>query len=463
MEFYFLWSDYCVYFLLLISILLGLRIYQNKRLRLKWHRVISRPLNMIAAIILIVYCLVGVLDSIHFKADQTVRENTGNSVVSLLDKVLSPLLLQVERSYSAPFSLFAFSKESITLPNGQIIRDYPRLQYGGAHLTNPKDKKSDILHRLFVSFLQSVILAGAFSVIVLIVGLYQSKLPWEIFWSQVRQGKRQFPWRSFLLTVWTIIFLCVLISNYMSYYHILGTNQVGEDVLYQTLKSIRTGLIIGTFTTIVMLPFAILLGMAAGFFGGWVDDFIQYLYTTLSSIPGVLLIAAAVLALQMVMDRHADWFESMLQRSDARLLALCVILGITSWTSLCRLLRAETLKLSQMDYITAAHSLGVSPLRILLNHLLPNILHLILITIVLDFSGLVLAEAVLSYVGVGVDPSSYSWGIMINSARLELARIPVIWWSLVAAFIFMFMLVLAANIFSDALRDTFDPHNLGVK
>ena len=197
----------------------------------------------------------------------------------------------------------------------------------------------------------------------------------------------------------------------------------------------------------------------AGYFRGWVDDVIQYLYTTLSSIPGVLLIAAAVLSLQIYMDRHAEWFQTAVQRADARLFALCAILGVASWAGLCRLLRGETLKISQMDYVQAAHILGVSHFKILVKHVLPNVFHIILITLVLDFSGLVLAEAVLSYVGVGVDPTSFSWGTMINGARLELARIPVIWWSLAAAFIFMFFLVLAANLFSDAIRDAFDPRS----
>jgi peptide/nickel transport system permease protein len=93
----------------------------------------------------------------------------------------------------------------------------------------------------------------------------------------------------------------------------------------------------------------------------------------------------------------------------------------------------------------------------MMRHLLPNLLHLVLIAVVIDFSGLVLAEAVLSYVGVGVDPTTLSWGNMINSARLEMAREPMVWWSLLAAFTFMFTLVLAANLFSDAVRDAFDP------
>ncbi len=102
-------------------------------------------------------------------------------------------------------------------------------------------------------------------------------------------------------------------------------------------------------------------------------------------------------------------------------------------------------------------ALGVGHFTVIARHILPNVMHIVLITLVLDFSGLVLAEAVLSYVNIGVDPTMNSWGNMINSARLELARDPVVWWSLTAAFLFMFVLVLAANLFADVVRDAFDP------
>ena len=239
--------------------------------------------------------------------------------------------------------------------------------------------------------------------------------------------------------------------------HLFGTDKVGQDVLYLTLKSIRTGLLIGTLTTLIMLPAAVLLGIVAGYVGGWVDDVIQYLYTTLNSIPGVLLIAAAVLMMQVVIDTHPEWFATAAERADLRLLALCFILGMTSWTGLARLLRGETLKLSQLEYIQAAQAFGVSSWRILLRHILPNVMHIVLIALVMDFSGLVLAEAVLSYVGIGVDPTMISFGTMINNARMELGREPVVWWSLAAAFSAMFVLVLAANLFADAVRDAFDP------
>jgi len=176
-----------------------------------------------------------------------------------------------------------------------------------------------------------------------------------------------------------------------------------------------------------------------------------------NSIPGVLLIAAAVLLMQVYVDRHPELFPTSAQRADLRLLFLCIILGLTSWTGLARLLRGEALKLRELEYIQAAQAFGVRDTAIITRHILPNVMHIVLISLVMDFSGLVLAEAVLSYVGVGVDPSMISFGTMINQARLEMSREPVVWWALAAAFVFMFVLVLAANLFADAVRDAFDP------
>jgi len=261
-----------------------------------------------------------------------------------------------------------------------------------------------------------------------------------------------------VLATVVFIFLISYVLIYLSrFYHVLGTDKVGEDVFYQAIKSIRTGLVIGTLTTLIMLPMAIVFGILAGFFRGWVDDLIQYLYTTLNSIPGVLLIAASILMVQVYMSNHEQDFTSVIVRADMRLLFLCLILGVTSWTGLCRLLRAETLKLREMEYVQAAQALGVKQGMILVRHILPNVMHIVLISVVLDFSSLVLAEAVLSYINIGVDPTTYSWGNMINGARLEMARDPIVWWSLTAAFVFMFALVLAANLFADVVQDAFDP------
>jgi peptide/nickel transport system permease protein len=273
----------------------------------------------------------------------------------------------------------------------------------------------------------------------------------------VRQRRTEVPWLAVYLTGFALFAIAIPVAMLAGKYHVLGTDKVGHDVLYQALKSIRTGLVIGTVTTLVMLPAAVLLGIMAGYFKGWVDDVVQYLYTTIHSIPGVLLIAAAILMVKVYIDTHPDSFPTVAQRADVRLLFLCIILGLTSWTGLARLLRGEALKLAELEYIQAAHAFGVRHARVITRHILPNVMHIVLIALVMDFSGLVLAEAVLSYVGVGVDPSTTSFGTMINTARLEMAREPMVWWTLAAAFAFMFVLVLAANLFADAVRDGFDP------
>ena len=240
-------------------------------------------------------------------------------------------------------------------------------------------------------------------------------------------------------------------------YHVMGTDTTGNDVMYQALKSIRTAFVIGTLSTIATLPLAVGLGIVSGYLRGWVDEVVQYLYTLLSSIPNVLLIAACVLMVQVFIDKHPDLFETGVERADVKLFLLCTVLGLTGWAGLCRLLRAETLKLRELDYVQAANAFGVSATRIMVRHIFPNVAHLMLIVTVLDFSSLILYEAVLSYVGVGVDPSMNSFGGMINLARKEMSLDPVVWWSFAAAFGFMVSLVLAANLFADGVRDAFDP------
>ena len=225
----------------------------------------------------------------------------------------------------------------------------------------------------------------------------------------------------------------------------------------QALKSIRTAFVIGTLATVATLPLAVVLGLLAGYFKGWVDEAIQYLYTVLSSVPNVLLIAACVLMVQVFLDQNPDLFETGAERADLKLFLLCAVLGLTGWAGLCRLLRGETLKLRELEYVQAAQAFGVGHGRIMLRHVFPNVAHLMLIVTVLEFSSLILYEAVLSYVGVGVDPSMNSFGGMINLARNEMSRDPVVWWSFASAFGFMVTVVLAANLFADGVRDAFDP------
>jgi peptide/nickel transport system permease protein len=436
---------------------------RHEHLRAPWRKVAQSRYGMCALVVLAGFLAVGLLDSLHFRPALDSRQEDGKAnyaveVLSVFDVVASRLRSKPERTYSAPLAVYAFAKETVTLPDGMQAREYPRLTHGGAQLSDPaREHLPDLLRRVVAGFGLGAATWIVLSMLVAAALASRYDRGFGAALDAIMQGRTAVPWREMLITAGGLLALAGPVFALSTHYHVFGTDKVGQDILYQTLKSIRTGLVIGTLTTLVMLPFALLLGIMAGYFRGWVDDIISYLYTTLNSIPGVLLIAASILIGQAWMDAHPELFETVAERADLRLLLLCLILGVTSWTGLCRLLRGEALKLREMEYVQAAHAFGVPHWQIMTRHLLPNVMHIVLITVVMDFSGLVLAEAVLSYVGVGVDPSMISFGTMINNARLELARDPMVWWSLAAAFLFMFVLVLSANLFADAVRDAFDP------
>jgi peptide/nickel transport system permease protein len=203
------------------------------------------------------------------------------------------------------------------------------------------------------------------------------------------------------------------------------------------------------------VPFAVLFGVLAGYFGGRVDDVIQFIYITLGSIPSILLISAMMIIVNTRMQKTADMNVAF--KDDWIVLLLCCILGLIGWSGLCRLLRAETIKLRELDYVRAAKALGVNDAVILLRHIIPNLVHVVLISSILRFSSLVMVEAILAYINIGVPTTIESWGRIVNSARDQLAREPVIWWPVTGAFLFMFFLVLSINMFGDAVRDALDP------
>jgi peptide/nickel transport system permease protein len=455
----FLWTDLLIY-VLIIGIVITIFLSKQREVwREQWRRVGQRKLGMIAGVLLAAFTVVALCDSIHFKIRRPANSNNATTTLgiqSLLDVLIRPLGKQNEETYSAPFAMYSSIKRSAFI-NGTYQTTYPRLIYGGQHLTSSHQKAGDIIKKSSLAIGMGLVLSAILITGIVFILAKKAKLNFTQQLQSIIKGQTTIAWREIFISTTFIILVACYIKMMSPYYHLFGTDKIGGDVLYETIKSIRTGLIIGTLTTLVMLPFAVYFGTEAGYFGGWRDDIIQYIYTTLSSIPSVLLISAAVLSLEIYISNHPNLFATLETRADARLLALCIILGITSWTTLCRLLRAETLKLRELDYVKASIAMGVKNIKVIWRHIVPNVLHIILITVVLDFSALVLAEAVLSYVGVGVDPITPSWGNMINSARLDLAREPVVWWPLMAAFVFMFILVLAANLFADAVQDAFDP------
>jgi peptide/nickel transport system permease protein len=439
-------TDAFVFLLVAAGVLFIAYARRREYWRTAWQQVRRNSVACMSLIVLSGYVSIALLDTIHYVDRQS------GATLSALDWIAAPLRLQVEKTYSAPFARYQFSREFAETGAGSLRRGYPRLRYGGAHLADAQSALPDLCRRLLKALVQGAVVGCLLGCI----GLCGSSLLSRMKFPRGGHARFTMPSRKTLVT--TLLLTCVastviaVLINVAPYYHLLGTDKVGSDVFYRSLKSIRTGLVIGSVTTLIVIPFALMFGVIAGYYGGIADDIIQYVYSIFASIPSVLLIVSVMLLIEV-----GETVGDMAWKADRRLLSLCVIMGLTTWTGLCRLIRGETLKLRELDYVQAALSFGVSRPRILVRHIIPNLMHIVLISFVLRFSGLVLAEAVLAYIGIGVDPSMESWGNMINTARLELAREPVVWWNLFSALVFMFGLVLPANLFGDALRDALDP------
>jgi peptide/nickel transport system permease protein len=443
-----LWTDVVVW--LLIALLVGYAVVvrRSPELRATWRRVFSDAGAMASSVVLLLCLLVTLLDSLHFRRALPPSPDAPAAAVayepvtrSVLDALLVRLVESREATYSRPLSYLSFTKESVTV-NGTVQRIAPRLDHGGAHLKDPDTEwLPDLLMRGAAGAAGGLVIAA-----LAVWGLRR----WLAHDDRL-------PWRAAAWACGTVAVLGGVVASLATGYHVFGTDRTGNDVLYQVIKSIRTAFVIGTLSTLATLPFAVGLGLMAGWFRGWVDELIQYVYTVLSSVPNILLIAALVLMIQVFLDKHPDLFATGAERADLKLFLLCVVLGVTGWAGLCRLVRAEVLKLRELEYVQAATAFGVSSWRIMGRHLLPNVMHLVIITTVLDFSALILYEAVLSYVGVGVDASMNSFGGLINQARSEMSRDPVVWWSFSAAFVVMVGLVLAINLFADGVQNAFDP------
>jgi len=222
--------------------------------------------------------------------------------------------------------------------------------------------------------------------------------------------------------------------------HLLGTNINGDDVLYNVMQGTGTALILAFGTAAVTFPIGIILGILAGWFGGKIDDLIQWFMATIASIPFLLF----VIAFLAVFGRGLVW--------------ICLAIGLTSWVGTARLIRGETLKQKTLDYVTAARATGLSVFRILFKHILPNVRYLIIIDFTISVSSVILTESVLTFIGIGVEFGTASWGSMLIEAEKEFTRSPVIWWVFAgSAFVGIFPLVLSLNIVGDALRDALDP------
>ncbi len=217
-----------------------------------------------------------------------------------------------------------------------------------------------------------------------------------------------------------------------------GGDKWGRDVLKKTIKGSETSIFVGLAAAAVAVIIGTVFGALAGYYGRWVDDFFNWFYSVFSSIPYLLLILAVAAVLQ--------------QKGT---LTIILILGLTGWTGIFRLVRGEYLKHKVREYVQAADAIGASNARRMFVHIFPNISHVVLVQLSIYAVGFIKAEVILSFLGFGVPVDVVSWGSMLNEAQNEL--ILGKWWQLAAAGTAMAILVTAFSLFTDALRDALDP------
>ena len=222
-----------------------------------------------------------------------------------------------------------------------------------------------------------------------------------------------------------------------------GADRLGRDVLAKAVKGTEISVFVGVAAAVVATLIGTVLGACAGFFGGKVGDLLEWVYNVFTSIPGILLIFA---------------FAAVFGRGIG---TVVLILGLTGWTGIYRLVRAEFMKHAVREYVRAAQAIGASATSRMFRHILPNISHVILVQLSILTVGFIKAEVILSYLGLGVPIDQVSWGTMLAEAQSEL--ILGYWWQLAAATLFMAVFVTAFSLMTDALRDALDPKLRGLE
>ncbi len=218
--------------------------------------------------------------------------------------------------------------------------------------------------------------------------------------------------------------------------HLLGTDELGRDVLTRVLYAGQISLGFGFAVALFQISIGVALGLVAGYYGGWVDDAINFTLQIIRGIPTLYLLIAL----------------SVIFRPEP--LELALIFGVLSWTGTCRQIRGLVFSIKQRDYVDAARVLGVPVRRILLRHILPNVSSIILVLAPFDIGGAIIGESGLSFLGLGIQPPTASWGNMLSGALDNITRAP---WLIVAPGLFITFTVLCIFLLADGLRDALDP------
>ncbi|MBN1685718.1 MAG: ABC transporter permease [Spirochaetales bacterium] len=226
------------------------------------------------------------------------------------------------------------------------------------------------------------------------------------------------------------------VAPFQTWQHIFGTDNFGRDVFARVIMGTRVSLFLGAAAGLLMVPLAIAIGSLSGYYGGFVDDIMMYVMSVVVAIPALLIIMSLV----QIMGRT--------------FFIIALAFAVTGWVGLARVIRGSFMQAREYEYVLAARCLGAGDARIIFKHIMPNLFHFVIVRFVLNYVGVIKSEVLLAYLGLSVIGVP-SWGNMIDESKLELMANN--WQNMIAATLFMFVFLVALNIFGDSLRDALDP------
>jgi peptide/nickel transport system permease protein len=235
--------------------------------------------------------------------------------------------------------------------------------------------------------------------------------------------------------------------------HWLGTDSTGRDVFSRLIYGGQISLFIGVLAVALEVTLGTIIGGLAAYYGGWLDSLLMRVTEAMLAIPQLFLL----IVLAKFLGKSIPTINILGRTFSGSVGIVILVIGVTSWMYLARIVRANVLSLKELDYISASKALGVSNLRIFFTHLVPNTLGVIIVSATLGLAGAILTEAYVSFLGLGVQPPTATWGNMLGDAQSFLQR--GIWWMWVFPSLFIIFTILCINLMGDGLRDAFDPRH----
>lgn len=235
--------------------------------------------------------------------------------------------------------------------------------------------------------------------------------------------------------------------------HLLGTDETGRDIFARIIHGGQISLFVGFTSVILSVVLGTLVGGLSGYFGGWLDTILMRFTEAMLSIPQLFLL----IVLGKFIGRNIDSFTIFGRTISGSVVIVIGVIGLTSWMTLARIVRANVLSLKEMDYVSVSKSLGSSQLRTFFRHLIPNTMGVIIVATTLGLAGAILSEAYVSFLGLGIQSPTASWGNMLTAAQTYVQQGS--WWMWVSPSTFIILTILSVNLMGDGLRDAFDPRS----